>query len=152
MFCSLKIHGSLSTLFLFLLFNKNFSLRWKRQHCRWRAEQLRPILGAQSLWAGMDLYSGTLAVTWSLGFFRSHSYDLPIHSLRKGLFIIIYQWAWQPTCEFSVQWWQSLWSLWVFRAVLCVWGHVLCKGQCQCVKLVNNLSISLVSATFAVVP
>jgi hypothetical protein len=29
---------------------KNFSLLWKRHHCRWRAAKFRPMLGAQGLW------------------------------------------------------------------------------------------------------
>ena len=43
---------------------KNFSLIWIRHHCRWS----RPMLGAQGLWAGRDLYRATPAVTWGLGF------------------------------------------------------------------------------------
>jgi hypothetical protein len=47
---------------------KNFSLIWRRHHCRWRAAKFRPILGAQGLWAGRDLYRATPAVTWDLSF------------------------------------------------------------------------------------
>ena len=47
---------------------KNFSLIWRRHHCRWRAAKFRPMLGAQGLWAGRDLYCATPAVTWDLGF------------------------------------------------------------------------------------
>jgi hypothetical protein len=47
---------------------KNFSLIWRRQHCRWRAAKFRPVLGAQGLWAGRDLYRATPAVTRDLGF------------------------------------------------------------------------------------
>jgi hypothetical protein len=47
---------------------KNFSLIWRRHHCRWRAAKFRPILGAQGLWAGRDLYHATPAVTRDLGF------------------------------------------------------------------------------------
>jgi hypothetical protein len=47
---------------------KNFSLIWRRHHCRWRAAKFRLMLGAQGLWAGRDLYRATLAVTRGLGF------------------------------------------------------------------------------------
>jgi hypothetical protein len=47
---------------------KNFSLICRRHHCRWRAAKFRPMLGAQGLWAGRDLYRATPAVTRDLGF------------------------------------------------------------------------------------
>ena len=47
---------------------KNFSLIWRRHHCRWRAAKFRPMLGAQGLWAGRDLYRVTPTVTRGLGF------------------------------------------------------------------------------------
>jgi hypothetical protein len=47
---------------------KNFSLTWRRHHCRWRAPKFRPMLGAQGLWAGRDLYRATPAVKRDLGF------------------------------------------------------------------------------------
>jgi hypothetical protein len=47
---------------------KNFSLIWRRHHCRWRAAKFRPKLCAQGLWAGRDLYRVTPAVTQGLGF------------------------------------------------------------------------------------
>jgi hypothetical protein len=47
---------------------KNISLIWRRHHYRWRAAKFRPMLGAQGLWAGRDLYRATPAVTRSLGF------------------------------------------------------------------------------------
>jgi hypothetical protein len=47
---------------------KNFSLIWRRHHCRWRATKFRPMLGAQGLWEGRDLYCATPAVTRGLGF------------------------------------------------------------------------------------
>jgi hypothetical protein len=46
---------------------KNFSLIWRRHHCRWRATKFRPLLGAQGLGAGRDLYRATPAVTRDLG-------------------------------------------------------------------------------------
>jgi hypothetical protein len=46
---------------------KNFSLIWRRHHCRWRAAKFRPKLDAQGLWAGRDLYRVTPAVTRGLG-------------------------------------------------------------------------------------
>ena len=48
---------------------KNISLVWRRHHCRWRAAKFRPMLGAQGLWAGRDLYRATSAETRDLGFF-----------------------------------------------------------------------------------
>jgi hypothetical protein len=47
---------------------KNFSLIWRRHHCRWRVAKFRPMLGAQGLWAGRDLYRATPTVTRDLGF------------------------------------------------------------------------------------
>jgi hypothetical protein len=49
---------------------KNFSLIWRRHHCRWRPAKFtgRPMFGAQGLWAGRDLYRATPAVTHDLGF------------------------------------------------------------------------------------
>ena len=43
---------------------------WKRHHCRWRAAKFRPMLGAQGLWAGRDLYRATPTVTSRLPPFR----------------------------------------------------------------------------------
>jgi hypothetical protein len=48
----------------------------RRHHCRWRAVKFKPILGAQGLWAGRDLYRATPAV------FRSHPKD---HSILSHL-------------------------------------------------------------------
>jgi hypothetical protein len=47
---------------------KNFSLIWRHHHCWWRAAKFRPMLGAQGLWAGRDLYRATPAMTPSLSF------------------------------------------------------------------------------------
>jgi hypothetical protein len=47
---------------------KNFSLIWRRHYCRWRAAKFRPLLGAQGLWAGRDLYRATPSLTRDLGF------------------------------------------------------------------------------------
>jgi hypothetical protein len=49
---------------LFYVLLKNLSLIWRRH----RAPKFRPMLGAQSLWAGRDLYRTTPAVTRGLGF------------------------------------------------------------------------------------
>jgi hypothetical protein len=54
--------------FLFYVPLKNISLAWRRHHYRWRAAKFRPMLGAQGLWAGRDLYRVTPAVTRGLGF------------------------------------------------------------------------------------
>jgi hypothetical protein len=47
---------------------KNISLIWRRHNCWWWAAKFRPMLGAQGLWAGRDLYRATPAVTQRLGF------------------------------------------------------------------------------------
>jgi hypothetical protein len=47
---------------------KNFSLIWRRHHCRWMAAKFKPMLGTQGHWAGRDLYRATPAVTQDLGF------------------------------------------------------------------------------------
>jgi hypothetical protein len=47
---------------------QNFSRKWRRHHYRRRAEIFRPMLGAQGLWAGRDLYRAVPAVTRDLGF------------------------------------------------------------------------------------
>jgi hypothetical protein len=45
-----------------------FTYIWRRHHYRWRVAIFRPMLGAQGLWAGRDLYRATPAVTRDLGF------------------------------------------------------------------------------------
>jgi hypothetical protein len=55
-------------LLLFYVPLKNISIIWWCHHCRWRATKFRPMLGAQGLWAGRDLYRATPAVTRDLGF------------------------------------------------------------------------------------
>jgi hypothetical protein len=46
---------------------KNISLIWRRHHYRW-TKKFRLMLGTWGLWAGMDLYRATPAVTRGLGF------------------------------------------------------------------------------------
>jgi hypothetical protein len=41
---------------LFYVPLKNISPIWRRHHYRWRTAKFRPMLGAQGLWAGRDLY------------------------------------------------------------------------------------------------
>jgi hypothetical protein len=53
----------------FYLSRKKFSLIWTCHHCQWRAAKFRPMLSAQGLWAGGDLYRATPTVTGRLGFF-----------------------------------------------------------------------------------
>jgi hypothetical protein len=53
---------------LFCVPLKHFSLIWRRYHYRWRAAKFRPMLGAQGLWAGRDLYRATPAATRDLVF------------------------------------------------------------------------------------
>jgi hypothetical protein len=73
----IKVSESLTDYWLFYVPLKNFSLIRRRHHCRWRAAKFRPMLGAQGLWAGRDLYRATPAVIRDL-FFRSHPKDRPI--------------------------------------------------------------------------
>jgi hypothetical protein len=47
---------------------KNFLLIWRRHHCRWKAAKFRPMLGAQGLLAGRDLYRATPAATRDRGY------------------------------------------------------------------------------------
>jgi hypothetical protein len=47
---------------------KDLSHIWRCQHCRWRVAKFRPMLDAQGLWAGTDLYRATPVVTRDLGF------------------------------------------------------------------------------------
>jgi hypothetical protein len=55
-------------IFLFYVLLKNISLSgiWRRHHYRWRAAKFSPLLGAQGLFAGRDLYRATPAVTRGL--------------------------------------------------------------------------------------
>jgi hypothetical protein len=53
---------------LFYVPLKNFSLMWRRHHYRWRAAKFMPMLGAQGLWPGKDLYRATPAETRGLSF------------------------------------------------------------------------------------
>jgi hypothetical protein len=62
---------------------QNFSLIWRCHHCRWRAAKFRPMLGAQGLWAGWDLYRATPAVTRGLGFSGLIRRTAPISRLLR---------------------------------------------------------------------
>jgi hypothetical protein len=53
---------------LFYVPLKNFLLTQRRHHCRWRAAKFRPMLGAQDLWAGKDLYHATPPLTRDISF------------------------------------------------------------------------------------
>jgi hypothetical protein len=55
-------------LFTVLRLAQEFPLAWRRHHFQWRAAKFRPMLGAQGLWAGRDLYRATSVVTWELSF------------------------------------------------------------------------------------
>jgi hypothetical protein len=54
-------------LLLYILL-KNISFIWRRHYCRRRAAKFWPMIGAQGLWAGRDLYHATPAVKRDLGF------------------------------------------------------------------------------------
>jgi hypothetical protein len=60
---------TLTDYLLFYVPLKNFSLIRRRHHYRWRAAKFRPMLSAQGLWAGKDLYRATPAVTQDLSFY-----------------------------------------------------------------------------------
>jgi hypothetical protein len=47
---------------------QEFFTLWIRHHCLWMAAKFRPMLGAQGLWVGRDLYRATSAVTRDLCF------------------------------------------------------------------------------------
>jgi hypothetical protein len=49
-------------------FQEFFTYIWRSHHYRWRAVKFSPMLGAQGLWAGRDLYRAAPAVTRGLGF------------------------------------------------------------------------------------
>jgi hypothetical protein len=55
LFCTI-LHTITIMNLLFYVPLKNFSLIWRRHYYQWRAQNLRPMLGAQGLWAGRDLY------------------------------------------------------------------------------------------------
>jgi hypothetical protein len=58
-------------MFIYLLFYvplKNFSLIWRRHDRRWSVAKFRPVLDAQGLWTGRDLYRATPAVKRGLSF------------------------------------------------------------------------------------
>jgi hypothetical protein len=58
--------------------HKNVSFIWRHHHCRWRAAKFKPMLGAQSLWAGrgVSLSCYTCCKTRPR-IFRSHPKDSP---------------------------------------------------------------------------
>jgi hypothetical protein len=62
---------------------KNCSLIWRRHHCRWRAAKFRPMLSAQGLWAGRDLYRATPSVTRDLSFSGLIRRTAPISRLLR---------------------------------------------------------------------
>jgi hypothetical protein len=67
-----KVHQK--CLFVYLLFYitlKNFSLIWRRHHCRRKAVKLRPMLGARGLWAGRVLLYRVPCCDKGPQFFRS---------------------------------------------------------------------------------
>jgi hypothetical protein len=90
---------------------KNFSLIWRRHHCRWRAAKFRPMLGAQGLWAGRDLYRVTPAVTqgprslWThMGMWKIYSNPDPHRGnedMNCTLLCVLFHWGFY--------YWQSSW-------------------------------------------
>jgi hypothetical protein len=47
---------------------QDFSLIWRRRHCRWRAAKFRPMICTQGFWAGRNLYCAIPAATRGLNF------------------------------------------------------------------------------------
>jgi hypothetical protein len=78
---------------------KNFSLIWRRYHCRWRAVKFRPMVGAQGLWAGRDLYRATPTVTRNFGFsnWKSKLVRYAITVPKKGVKSVEGQ-SYMPSC------------------------------------------------------
>jgi hypothetical protein len=82
---------------------KIFSRIWRRHHCLWRAAKFRPMLGAEGLWTGRDLYRATPAVARDLSFsglnrstpiwlpLTTHKVMWKIYSNRKPLGALIYR-------------------------------------------------------------
>jgi hypothetical protein len=68
----------------------SFYIIWRRHHCWWRASKFRPMLGAEGLWTGRDLYRWHTFCDTGPRFFRSHPKDRPIQSRRLS------QHAWGP--------------------------------------------------------
>jgi hypothetical protein len=54
---------------LFIATRAIFQLSGGCHHCRWQGCKFRPMLGAQGLWAGRDLYRATPTVTRDLGLY-----------------------------------------------------------------------------------
>jgi hypothetical protein len=61
----------------------NISLIWRRHHYRRKAAKFRPMLGAQGLWAGRDLYRATSAVTRGLHFSSLIRMSVPFNRLLQ---------------------------------------------------------------------
>jgi hypothetical protein len=65
---SFRTYDWLIDYLLFYVPLKIFSIIGRRHHCRWRTAKFRPMVGAQGLWVGRDLYRATSTVTRGLGF------------------------------------------------------------------------------------
>jgi hypothetical protein len=64
---------------------KNISLIWRFHHCLWWAANFRPLLGAQGLWAGRDIYRATAAVARDLRFSGLIRRTAPISCLLRHI-------------------------------------------------------------------
>jgi hypothetical protein len=85
---------------LFYVPLKNLSLIWRRHHYRRRAAKFRPMLSAQGLWAGRDLYRATPAVTRGLGFFGLIRRTAPFSRLlrhTRGVWRTYSIWLYTPS-------------------------------------------------------
>jgi hypothetical protein len=105
---------------MFYVLLKNISLLWRRHHYLWRAAKFRPMLGAQGLSAGRDLYPATPAVTRYLVFFRSHPKDHPIQSpftTHKDVEDLFYPGSFLCLFEGKKPW-KQLWKLPIFQSML----------------------------------
>jgi hypothetical protein len=59
---------------------------WRRHHYRWKAVKCKPILCAQGLWAGRNLYPAIFAVTLTRSrFFRSHPHVITSYDSQEDV-------------------------------------------------------------------
>jgi hypothetical protein len=92
-------------IFFFVLFIAAwaiFQLSGGCHHCRWLGCKFRPMLGAQGLWAGRDLYRATPTATRDLG----------LHGLIRKTGTHVPQWGSNPPTEGSS-------DLWARRSIHC---------------------------------
>ena len=78
------VHATVVTDWFFFVLRFYVPLKYfSRHHCRWRNTKFRPMLVAQGLWAGRDLYRTTPAVTPDLSFAGLIRRTAPISRLLR---------------------------------------------------------------------